>query len=83
VSTNPPAIAPPFVSVSFTNNQFRFTLTGTAGSSYVVQAATNLVASPNWISLVTNAAPFSFVDSNAAAFSRRFYQRWSRRDALP
>ena len=30
------------VRVTITNNQFRFTITGTAGSNYVVQATTNL-----------------------------------------
>jgi endonuclease G len=73
VATNPPAITPSFTLVRFSNNQFSFTLTGTAGSNYVVQAATNLVA-PNWIPVMTNAAPFSFVDSNTAAFGWRFYR---------
>jgi hypothetical protein len=72
-TTNPPAIAPSFASMKFINNQFSFTLTGTAGSNYVVQATTNL-ALPNWIPLLTNAAPFSFVDSNAALFGLRFYR---------
>lgn len=73
VATNPPAIAPSFTLVDFTGNQFSLTLTGTPGSNYVVQATTNLVV-PNWIPLITNAAPFSFVDSNTTAFGRRFYR---------
>lgn len=72
VTTNLPAIAPTFALVTFTNNQFGFMLSGTTGSNYVVQAATNLVA-PVWIPLLTNPAPFSFVDSNAA-FGQRFYR---------
>jgi hypothetical protein len=27
----------------------------------------------NWISLLTNAAPFTFTQSNASSFSQRFY----------
>lgn len=67
------AIAPSFSSLVFTNNQFQFTLNGTAGSNYVVQVSTNL-ANPNWISLSTNAAPFSFVETNAGTFGQRFYR---------
>jgi endonuclease G len=57
----------------FTNNQFLFTVNGWAGTNYVVQATTNL-ATPNWIALKTNAAPFVFTQPNASAFSRRFYR---------
>jgi hypothetical protein len=71
--TNAPAIAPSFSSVAYISSQLRFTLTGTVGSNYVVQAATNLM-SPTWVALLTNAAPFAFVDSNAANFGRRFYR---------
>jgi hypothetical protein len=39
----------------------------------VVQAAASLTAT-NWISLATNAAPFTFIQSNASAFSQRFYR---------
>jgi hypothetical protein len=71
--TNLPAIAPSLVSAGFNGNQFRFTLTGTTGSNYVVQATTNLIL-PNWLPLLTNAGPFIFVDSNAATFGRRFFR---------
>ena len=73
VTTNPPAIAPAFVLITFTNNQLSFTLTGTAGTNYVVQTTTNLAA-PNWMGLVTNPAPFSFTDTNSALFGQRFYR---------
>ena len=72
-ATNPPAAAPAFSATVFANNQFQFTVTGTAGSNYVVQAATNLAA-PNWIPLMTNTAPFVFVQSNANLFPQRFYR---------
>lgn len=51
--------------------QFGFALSGAANAQYVVQASTDLV---HWVSLQTNAAPFQFVDSNTAGFSRRFYR---------
>jgi hypothetical protein len=72
-ATNAPAAAPSFTLASFMNNQFQFTLTGTSGSNYVVQASTNLAAG-NWISLQTNAAPFVFVESNVNSFPQRFYR---------
>ena len=66
-----PAVAPSFSSVTFSTSQFGFTVTGTAGSNYVVQASTSL-SSANWISLLTNAAPFVFIETNV--FSQRFYR---------
>ncbi len=73
IVTNPPAIAPSFSLTAFTNNQFQFTLTGTTGSNYIVQASTNL-GEGNWISLQTNAAPFLFIESNVDLFLQRFYR---------
>ena len=51
--------------------QFALTVAGTAGNKYAVQASTDMV---NWISLLTNTAPFTFVDSNASKFNQRFYR---------
>ncbi|HSY74652.1 MAG TPA: DNA/RNA non-specific endonuclease [Dongiaceae bacterium] len=65
--------APTFSAFTLTNNQFRFMVNGWGGSNYVVQAATNL-ATPNWISLTTNAAPFLFIQTNASSFGQRFYR---------
>jgi len=73
VMTNAPALPPTFTLLSVTNNQFQFTVNGTTGSNYVVQAATNL-AMPDWISLITNPAPFVFADTNVALFPSRFYR---------
>ena len=61
------------LSSSYTNNQFRFTLTGRSGANYIVQAATDL-SSSNWVSLITNTAPFTFVETNADASGQRFYR---------
>jgi hypothetical protein len=65
--------APTFSSTAITNNQFRFTINDWTGTNYVVQATTNLAA-PNWIPLMTNAAPFVFTQSNASSFGQRFYR---------
>jgi endonuclease G len=68
-----PALAPTLSLLSFTNHQFRLTVTGSAGTNYVVQAATNL-AGPVWIPVATNLAPFQFIESNAVFFQQRFYR---------
>jgi hypothetical protein len=73
-----PALAATLGSPTYTtDHQFQFTVTGTAGSNYVVQVSTNLSATTNWISLFTNTAPFTFVDSNADGFPRRFYRAYA------
>ena len=56
-----------------TGKQFSFSVLGTTGSQYVVQASTNLV---KWVTLLTNTAPFTFVDTNAASFSKRYYRTY-------
>jgi hypothetical protein len=74
-----PAIAGTLGSPAYTaNNQFQFTVTGSAGSNYVVQVATNLAAPTVWVSLLTNTSPFTFVDSNAQNFPQRFYRAQAR-----
>jgi hypothetical protein len=57
-----------------TGGQFGFTVSGVAGTQYVVQASTDLV---NWVSLQTNSAPFNFVDTGAGGFQQRFYRTLS------
>ncbi len=51
----------------------QFSLTGSPGFAYVIQANTNLVGGA-WLSLFTNTSPFTFTDSSAANHSRRFYR---------
>ena len=55
------------------NHQLYCNVRGQMGMNYVIQASTNLNLT-NWVPLITNAAPFTFVDSNAALFPRRFYR---------
>ncbi|PYJ07974.1 MAG: hypothetical protein DME25_02580, partial [Verrucomicrobia bacterium] len=72
----PPSPATLSAAVFSPGQQFQFTVTGQAGSNYVVLASTNLSVT-NWISLATNVSPFTFTDTNAAAFVQRFYRAWS------
>lgn len=67
-----PPLAPTLLLLPLTNNQFRFTLTGSIGANYIVQAATNL-AFPVWIPVLTNFAPIQFTESNVVFFPQRFY----------
>jgi uncharacterized delta-60 repeat protein len=55
------------------DGRFQISLAGQTGTNYVIQAATNL-ATGNWISVQTNATPFTFTDSNAPSFPQRFYR---------
>ncbi len=57
--------------VSPVTGQFALCVSGVTNYQYVVQASTNLV---NWVSVQTNTAPFTFVDSNASQFNQRFYR---------
>jgi endonuclease G len=67
-------VMPPVISLhGYVNGQFQFAITGTTGSNYIVQAATNL-ASPVWASIWTNAAPFVFIESNMNLSPQRFYR---------
>ena len=54
-----------------TNGLFQLNITGVTGLNYAVQASTNMV---DWVSLCTNAAPFSFEDSNMDIIPQRFYR---------
>jgi len=66
-------VAPVLASPVLTNGQFRFNVSGAMGHNYAVQTSTNLTTT-NWISLFTNAAPFTFIDTNASNFIQRFYR---------
>ena len=72
IISSPPA-SPVLTQISPGNNQFQFTLTGTTGANYVVQATTNLTTGI-WFSLATNPAPFVFTQTNANSFGQRFYR---------
>lgn len=63
----PPVIASP----RYVTGQFQCDIQGSAGAAYVVLGSTNLV---NWVPLQTNAAPFTFTDSQASEGEVRFYR---------
>lgn len=65
--------APVFSAVVFTNTQFRLAVGGWTGTNYIVEAATNL-SFPVWTPVATNAAPFTFIQSNANLVGQRFYR---------
>jgi trimeric autotransporter adhesin len=55
-----------------TNRQYRFRVAGTSGERYTILGSTNL---KTWTPLLTNSATlYDFTDTNAAAFSSRFYR---------
>lgn len=66
-----PTSAAMLTSAIASGGEFSFAVSGNAGQLYVVQASTNL---RDWISIQTNAAPFSFVDTTAAGFQQRFFR---------
>ena len=57
-------------------SQFGFTISGSAGLNYIVQASTNL-SSSNWQPVFTNVAPFDFGDTNIFA-PQKFYRAVSQ-----
>ncbi|MGH7979622.1 MAG: fibronectin type III domain-containing protein, partial [Limisphaerales bacterium] len=76
ISIEPGSVAPPAGGVLNTlrglpAGEFGFTLSGSGSGQYIVQASTDLV---HWAALQTNSGSFTFVDSNAAQFPRRFYR---------
>jgi len=54
-------------------NRFQLSVDGAAGVNYVIQANTSL-STTNWLSLFTNAAPFTFTDTGASNYVERFYR---------
>ena len=52
-------------------NGFQFQVAGVPGFNYAVQESTNLI---DWVSLITNTAPFSFEDANATNSPQQFYR---------
>jgi hypothetical protein len=69
-----PTAAAVLTSTSPVTGQFSLAVSGTTGALYVVQASTDLV---NWVSVQTNAAPFTFVDANMAGYKQRFFRTFS------
>jgi hypothetical protein len=60
----------PLTSMSRSDGHFSFTISGTAGSVYIVEASADLV---NWVPVQTNAAPFVFTETNSD-LPQQFYR---------
>ena len=61
---------------SLTNGVWSMLVSGDAGATYVVQAATNLL-NPVWVAIATNVSPsppFLFSDRSASESNERFYR---------
>jgi hypothetical protein len=58
------------ISVSDANG-FQFTVSGVPGFNYAVEGSSNLI---DWVSLITNTAPFNFADTNTPGNPQRFYR---------
>jgi len=72
VLTISPTVAATLVTVAPpSKGQFALNVNGVTGYNYVVQISTNMV---NWASVLTNTAPFTFVDPNAGQYKQRFYR---------
>jgi hypothetical protein len=59
------------VPASIVNGQFALTVLGATNYRCIVQASANLV---DWVSVQTNTAPFTYVDTNAGKFKQCFYR---------
>jgi hypothetical protein len=64
-------VRPVLTLLSHSHDDTTLSLTGGTGLSYAIQGTTNLV---DWVNLHTNQAPYTFVDTNAAALDHRFYR---------
>ncbi|MDE3068461.1 MAG: immunoglobulin domain-containing protein [Verrucomicrobiota bacterium] len=68
-----PTVTPTLSLTAYTNSTFQFSVAGVPNYYYVVQANTNLTTT-NWISILTNASPFTFTDPSASNYPIRFYR---------
>lgn len=75
-TTNPPAAAPTLGAATLSGGQLQFSVSGTTGSNYVVQATTNL-APAVWSAVRTNTAPFIFTETNFSS-PQKFYRAISQ-----
>lgn len=54
---------------TYSSGQVQVTVSGTSGANYIVQSSTDLT---NWVSVMTNAAPFTFTESVSS--TQKFYR---------
>jgi hypothetical protein len=63
--------------IEYTNGRFVMQISGPIGPDYILQAAAALTNNAVWLNLLTNtpaSSPFSITDTNAGAFTNRFYR---------
>jgi hypothetical protein len=63
--------------IQYTNGLFVMQISGSVGPDYILQAASALGNNAMWVNLQTNtpvSSPFSVTDTNAGAFTNRFYR---------
>ena len=66
-------VSPKISAAQLSGLLFQFQLAGKPGSNYIVQTSSNLIGN-NWISILTNLAPFTFVETNFLGYPLRFYR---------
>ena len=64
-----PTLVPTITPLSYVHQQFTLTLAGVPTYNYTIQGSSNLV---DWVALVTNVSPYTFVDTNR--MDNRFYR---------
>lgn len=62
-----------FADALWTNQTFQFTVAREVSFNYIVQVSTNL-STTNWVSLSTNAAPFTYTVTDATNSPQRYYR---------
>ena len=67
----PPPEAAVLTPIAHADGQFTLNVSGSPDVNYVVQASANLA---DWVPVWTNAAPFTYTDTNAGQFNQRFYR---------
>jgi hypothetical protein len=67
----PPQLSAPCVLTVLTNSHFSFSVTGTPGSNYIIEASSNL---STWTPVSTNTSPFVFEDNSNSNLPQRFYR---------
>jgi hypothetical protein len=66
-------VSPKISAAQISGPLFQFQLAGKPGSNYIVQTSSNLMLN-YWVPILTNPAPFTFVDTNRPNFPVRFYR---------
>ena len=69
-----PVTLPVASPVTMTNGLFQMLVNGAVGPDYTMQASTNLTSWTNLFTTNPVSLPFSWTDTNAAGFNRRFYR---------